>query len=280
MDIPKLSYAKLEGVLEPSEEELYTALSEISDSFDVKVDTSTTSDNYQKPMPVVEVVKIFVISGGESREPDYFKLLRKMKGLKRILVLVRSKKGQGLQPFQMSAMAERFYVNKEFETENGDTFELSDTDTIYMLTDVDEYAIDLQQRIQNVPTQQLWIVSNPCFEIWLFYHRFDTPSPLLDEGLTKDVSQRSKWLKHRLHGLGPIDSAKALLEMPTAIRNSKANYRVDPNGLPATYATQMHQFAEVLLDAITKDEFETMIKQQREKAEYYRRRAYVRKNKN
>ena len=69
-----------------------------------------------------------------------------------------------------------------------------------------------------------------------------------------------------------INSSKAFLDMQTAIKNSKANFKITTDGLPDVFSTQMHEFAEFLLKAITKDGFEAMIKQQQDKADDYRKK--------
>lgn len=268
MKISKLSYEKSDGLKEPAAKRIVTQ-SVPEETF---TNASTLAEGYQKPMPEVEVTRIFVISGGTKREPDYFKLLRKSTILKRIMVVVRSKKGQGLLPFQMSAMATKFYSEQTFETEDGNTYKLFDTDSIYMLSDVDEFGKDLCKLVKNAPNQQVWIVSNPCFEIWLFYHYYTHPLPELKDGLEIDSSKRSQWMKQRLHQLQQVNSSKAFLDMQTAIKNSKANFKITTDGLPDVFSTQMHEFAEFLLKAITKDGFEAMIKQQQDKADDYRKK--------
>ena len=267
MDISKLSYEKSDGSKELIDAKYNTAQPTAEEAF---TNTSVLSESYQKPMPEVEVLRIFVISGGVKREPDYFKLLQKSTGLKRIMVVVRSKKGQGLHPVQMSEMASKFYSTHSFETEEGNSYKLFDEDPIYLLSDLDEFGEDLCILVKTETNQQVWIVSNPCFEIWLFYHYFNSPMPLLEEGLTIELPKRSQWMKQKLHELHPTDSAKALLDMQTAIKNSKANFQICREGLPDVFSTQMHYFAEHLLDVIGKDNFEAMIKKQHDKAEYYR----------
>jgi len=168
-------------------------------------------------------------------------------------------------------MASQFYSEQIFETEDGNTYKLLESDSIYMLSDLDEYGEVLCQLTKNASSQHVWIVSNPCFEIWLFYHYYNHPLPYLDEGLKIDLAKRSKWMKQRLNQLHPVNSAKALLDMQTAIKNSKANYRIATDGLPDLFSTQMHEFAEILLDAITLDKFELMIKRHQDDAKYYQK---------
>lgn len=266
METPKLLYEKSEGLKKPAAKRVISQ-SVPEETF---ANASISVEGYQKPMPEVEVTRIFVISGGTKREPDYFKLLRKETSLKRIMVVVRSKKGQGLLPLQMSAMASKFYSEQVFETEEGNTYKLFANDSVYLLSDVDEFGKDLCQLVKSAPSQQVWIVSNPCFEIWLFYHYYSHPLPELKDGLDIELSKRSQWMKQQLHQLRQVNSSKALLDMPTAIKNSKANYKLTTDGLPDVFSTQMHELAVVLLNAITKDGFESMIKQQQDTAKYYR----------
>lgn len=268
MDISKLSYEKSDGLKELIDAKHNTVQPTAEETF---TNTSVLSEGYQKPMPEVEIVRIFVISGGVKREPDYFKLLRKNTSLKRIMVVVRSKKGQGLHPVQMSAMASKFHSTQRFETEEGNSYKLFDDDPIYLVSDLDEFGEDLCNLTKTSTNQQVWIVSNPCFEIWLFYHYFNSPMPLLEEGLKIELPKRSQWMKQKLHELRQVNSEKALLDMQDAIKNSKANFQIANDGLPDVFSTQMHELAEILLNAITKDEFEAMVKRQRDRAAYYRK---------
>ena len=267
MDITELTYTK--GTAWKEVEEVPFSASQIVVEEHFSGSAEMSVPDYQKPMPEIDPPRLFIISGGTNRESDYLKFARNLAASKHIVLAITSKKGQGLQPFQMSQWADQFYLNHRFETKEQD-YELVDSDHIFMISDVDEYGSDLTRRIPDNPERLKWIVSNPCFEIWLFYHYFECPLPLLEEGLSLPVSKRSQWMKQRLHELHQVDSAKALLNMQIAIKNTEANFKMGENGLPDVYATQMYLFAQALLDAVTKDEFEAMVRHHRERADAYR----------
>ena len=57
---------------------------------------------------------------------------------------------------------------------------------------------------------------------------------------------------------GGIDPRKAFEQMPKAILNSLDNYREDEYGIPTLFATQMHLFAQNVIQVIG-DEYKQWI---------------------
>ena len=54
--------------------------------------------DYSKGEATVETRIVFIISGGDKREKDYFKMLMKDRHIRRLKIAFVSKKGQGLVP--------------------------------------------------------------------------------------------------------------------------------------------------------------------------------------
>ena len=50
-------------------------------------------------------------------------------------------------------------------------------DKVFLLSDVDEFYDQLEKIFKGNQTdvQGRWVVSNPCFEIWLYYCYLDSP---------------------------------------------------------------------------------------------------------
>lgn len=229
------------------------------------------STNYTKGSPFLSTRIIFILSGGSKREKDYFKPLKTDGQIHSIKIAFRSKEGQGLKPYELKDLAEKFLKTRIFVTEDRSSFHIEDGDIIYVLQDVDEFSEEIKGylRDSSQPDSYSWIISNPSFETWLFYHYYTEPSPLSD-GLSMSEHDRSNWLKEYLNSIipGGVKTTQALYIVEHAIENSKNNYS-EHERFPSVYSTQMHIVAESILVAMD-EEFLQMKKRREEKIEYFK----------
>lgn len=271
MDLNKLRYSKTVAVKDMEAHSDKTEKATVSEK-DKSLSVGKMSSDYLKGEATIETKIVFIISGGDKREKDYFKMLMKDRHIRRLKIAFVSKKGQGLVPSQMFELAKEYLFNKRFVTET-DSFSIDADDTLYLVQDMDEFEVDIRTMFDKGDEiqQATWIVSNPSIEVWLFYHKFDTPKGYLDEGLKKPLSERSQWLKKKLDALVPggINPINAFADIRIAIANSKANYK-EYNGLPDVYSTQMHILAEDILNTLG-NEFDEMLQRRKEMAERFMR---------
>lgn len=271
MDLKKLRYSKTVAVKDMEAHSDKTEKAAVSEK-DKSLSVGKMSSDYLKGEATIETKIVFIISGGDKREKDYFKMLMKDRHIRRLKIAFVSKKGQGLVPSQMFELAKEYLFNKRFVTET-DSFSIDADDTLYLVQDMDEFEVDIRTMFDKGDEiqQATWIVSNPSIEVWLFYHKFDTPKGYLDEGLKKPLSERSQWLKKKLDALVPggINPINAFADIRIAIANSKANYK-EYNGLPDVYSTQMHILAEDILNTLG-NEFDEMLQRRKEMAERFMR---------
>ena len=70
-------------------------------------------------------------------------------------------------------------------------------DKVFLLSDVDEFYDQLEKIFKGNQTdvQGRWVVSNPCFEIWLYYCYLDSPEKVLGCLKTEPITTRSKKMK-------------------------------------------------------------------------------------
>lgn len=269
MDLNKLRYSKTVAVKDMEAHSNKTEKAAVSEK-DNSLSVGKMSSDYLKGEATIETKIVFIISGGDKREKDYFKMLMKDRHIRRLKIAFVSKKGQGLVPSQMFELAKEYLFNKRFVTET-DSFSIDADDTLYLVQDMDEFEVDIRTMFDKGDEiqQATWIVSNPSIEVWLFYHKFDTLKGYLDEGLKKPLSERSQWLKKKLDALVPggINPINAFADIRIAIANSKANYK-EYNGLPDVYSTQMHILAEDILNTLG-NEFDEMLQRRKEMAERF-----------
>ncbi|MDE5821793.1 MAG: RloB family protein [Paramuribaculum sp.] len=265
MDIEHLGYTKPEpfGDIILSNNKEDTAQSHSEDAVPSDISTSTTLNEagYSKPDIEIETVCMFLVSGGEKRERDYIKYLES-NASRRLRVVFISKKGQGLTPTQMLKEVEESIEEECFQDYYGHLSYLSNEDIIYLISDVDQYGEDLKRHLGNSNHRYKWIISNPAFEVWLYYHFYDTPT-FIEEAANIPIAQRSQWLKDKLHKLreseGGVNASEALKLVEIAVKNSKMNYNENEDKLPSLFSTQMHIVAEHILNLLD-DDFYKMLK--------------------
>ena len=141
--------------------------------------------DYTKGSPFLSTRIIFILSGGTKREKDYFRPLKTDGQIHSVKIAFRSKEGQGLKPYELRFLAK----------------------------DVDEFSEEIKGYLKDneQSNSYQWIISNPSFETWLFYHYYDEPSAL-SAGLAMSEHDRSNWLKEHLNTIipGGVKSTQAL----------------------------------------------------------------------
>lgn len=214
-------------------------------------------NGYEKNEGVFSYDIVYVISGGEHKEKVFLRELINRKNIRSLRVIFESKANQGLQPYQMQELWRRIEVSREIYV-NGESYQLDAVDRVFLLSDVDEFYKQLIQiEGKNEPEHQ-WIISNPCFEMWLYYCFRDSPQRDLAIIEPLPVSQRSQEMKRLCKDLidGGMRPEKAFEQMEKGIENSERYYEEDCNGIPVLYATQMHKMAQHLLERMNRNDKE------------------------
>lgn len=224
---------------------------------------------YEKKDGIMSYNIVCVISGGEKRERDFLQTLIRQQDIHSLRVAFISKEGQGLQPYQMQEQWEDIQKTKTIATSN-QTFHLDEMDRVFLLSDVDDFYEQLVKILgsQGEEDQGEWIISNPCFEIWLYYCFCDKPEEDLANVISLDPNRRSRELKQLGHSVvaGGLNSIKAFEHMQKGIAHSIRHYAEDSNVIPVLFATQMHKMAQFLIDTMNhnRGEFDKFVKQKQE----------------
>lgn len=230
---------------------------------------------YKKEDGTMSYSLICVISGGTGRERIFLSELEKKHTFKKVnVVFVSTKDGEGgLTPKMMFSEFERICKNGRIYT-SGRRVKLDSVDVIYMFTDVDHYEKELIEILNNSKKESpIWIISNPDFEIWLYYCFMNNPYGDLKEVLDVTPSQRSKKLKTvngTLNNGGGLDTRKAFEHLEEGIAHSKEHYQ-ETNGIPNILSTQMHIFAEDVLLRLG-DEYKSFMQKKLEFRELMRKK--------
>lgn len=253
MDITKLKYAK-----ETHETPLREVRHEQQPVAEVIGDNASPAKGipqYEKADGTLSASLIVVISGGTVREKNFFRAI-KPPHFRYTKIIFKSKDNQGWSPLQMEAFWNECKATKTIEDQDGQNVGIADIDNVFLVTDVDSFEDQLKTvlgRKDDTDGSQ-WIISNPCFEIWLYYcHRNDPEHDLAD--IRNDVEhKRSSHLK-TLNGQlveGGMNPTISIYGIKEGISRSLQHYAEDENGIPVLFATQMHLLAQCLIDTMNK----------------------------
>lgn len=144
-------------------------------------------------------------------------------------------------------------------------------DKIYLISDID-YLMNELLRIKPKCESEGFnlIISNSCFDVWLYYaYHVTMPNFQLPSDPLKISGKFKGWLPRVIRG--GISPKKAILNIHINIKNAKINYREDENGIPLLFSTNMYLLAEDLLHFI-EPELLKIIKENKRNEERFRSR--------
>ena len=206
-----------------------------------------------------EPTLIFVLSGGEKRERSYLEQLKKEQ-CSSLRLLFASPQGNksgknkqshlGSSPRDLKTYWDGVYNEKTREVKVNDMMRQVDViDRIFFLTDLDSFRAQLQKLLaeeDDVPYR--WIISNPCFEMWLYYsYCEEDPEEKLSTLSSLNEVKRPNHLKGLCSQLlsGVMDPRKAFKQINNALSRAKQYDKgIDEDGIPCLFTTQMVEVAE------------------------------------
>ena len=203
--------------------------------------------NYKKEEGVLSPKTFFaIVSGGEEREKDYFQMISKKDKFRRVKIEFIADTNQ-LYPDGLIETA--LYKQEQYKTSQED-----EPDQIFIVSDVDHFYNDLVRIKPKCEKNDIpLIISNSCFEVWLYYGKFNSkPSDFDIPANYLKISQSFKtYLGSKVKG--GVNPKYAIFDIFVAIQNAKDNYQEDKNGIPELFSTNMFQLAEELLFFIQDD---------------------------
>ena len=196
----------------------------------------TLKNRLYKKRPPFRDAKLFVIiCEGERREPDYFEFFDQITSKIKILPIPSSEGKSSPKHLHENA---KNAVNK---------FDINDDDELWFVLDIDSWEInqihDLKKECDDIKYWNI-ALSNPCFEVWLYYHFEKIVPELVDSSKCKEWKELIQ--KTNLKGFDPDIHPKFI---GLAIKNSKINYK-EKGYLPEIGSTQVFNLAEKIFPLI------------------------------
>jgi hypothetical protein len=193
---------------------------------------------YEKKEPFRDAFYFIIVCEGQNREPDYFSFFDGISSRVKI-VSVKSESGASAP----GKLIERAMV-KEVELDAR-----AERDRLWFVIDTDRWRDQLREIRQECAARGHWNVaqSNPCFEVWLYFHVKDGV-PALD-----DIAQCKNWKPYLPTIIqGGFNSDTHPVAIEAAIINAKASYKATGYE-PHPGSTELWRLGEELLPLIRKE---------------------------
>ncbi|MDO9580244.1 MAG: RloB family protein [Bacteroidales bacterium] len=183
---------------------------------------------YVKKEPFRDAILFLIICEGEKREPQYFEFFDGLST--RIKVYPVPNVSEASAPNHL-------LQNAEIAT---NTFDLKETDELWFVLDIDSWHGHINNLQSICKKKRNWNIalSNPCFEVWLFFHILDN----ID--LIQDKNQCTNWRQVIPTILnGGFNSKKHPALIGTAISNASSKYS-ETGYLPNVGSTQVFKLGQ------------------------------------
>lgn len=205
---------------------------------------------YLREEPTKDAKLIIIYCEGKKREDLYFNYFAEISSKIRLEIEPPSQHDD-TSPLGLYDKAVSQIVKSD---ENSDPkYELTSSDEVWFVIDTDDWDRKITKLRDNCKNHTNWLIaqSNPCFEVWLFYHFFP-----FEEFKGMDISQNWKdFLNAKVSG--GFDSRKHPIFIQKAIDNAKSKFEKEIT----IGSTEIFKLAENFYPLV-KDKIDEALKEQ------------------
>jgi hypothetical protein len=207
---------------------------------------------YTRREPTKEAKLFIIFCEGQNTEPMYFRYFQNISHNIN-LEIIEHENGKN-NPMGLFETAYKLLVKSE-ENPNP-KYEVSSIDEIWFVIDTDRWneqgnkINELREKIQEYPT---WNVaqSNPCFEVWLYYHHFS------DKPILENMDTCGSWKSHLNDKIGGFNCNKHPIYIERAIQQAKEIHN-EVHSQPDNCCTEVFKLAESFFPFV-KEEIDSVI---------------------
>lgn len=191
---------------------------------------------YFKKEPFRDAILFLIVCEGEKREPQYFEFFDGLSTHIKILP-VPSNSG-GSAPNHLIQNAEKAI----------ELFDLKENDELWFVLDIDSWRNHIHTLQNHCCTKRNWNIalSNPCFEVWLFFHLSADSSVVVNSNLCASWKRIIPTIIN-----GGFDSSRHPSLIETAIQNASTKYS-ETGYLPNVGSTQVYRLGQKIFPFIEK----------------------------
>ncbi len=177
----------------------------------------------------------YIFCEGNKREYQYFCYFKELDS-KINVVVIRPSPHDDNSPMGLFQKSEHYIVRSA--SNPSPKFEVLDIDEVWFVIDTDKWGTKIAQLRNKCSSFPNWYIaqSNPCFEVWFYYHFKKVPPSF--EG--KEVSKKWKQFIDNEIIRGGFDARKHPFLLRTAIDNAALNFQHNDANEPEIGCTEMH----------------------------------------
>lgn len=203
------------------------------------------------PFELVRDYKLFAIAcEGSKTEPEYFKLFKHISPRIAIDIIDEVVSDEEADAISHERSAPKWVLNRAMRYIEKEG--LNEDDQLWFVIDIDRWKTEqIREIAQYCDQHPNWniVLSNPCFEVWLFFHK--KPKILIDKKITCkelkfQISKHTKEGYNPLYYLSDLDKAMARAKLADS---DKDYYFPKPN------QTKVYLLCEALINAVGRNNF-------------------------
>jgi len=217
-----------------------------------------TNRLFERQPPSREAKSIYIFCEGAKREYQYFKYFIEMDS--RINVEVyKLYSHENNSPLGLFNIAKSCILSSD--ENQSSKYNFQENDEVWIIIDVDKDKEDSRKpQIKEIKAfcnqNKDWFIlqSNPCFEVWLYYHLFDNRQNFEED------EKCSKWKSHLNEVIqGGFDSRRHPILIQNAIKNSESNFESNEDE-PLKGSTEVFILGKSML-TILKEKIDKVLKE-------------------
>lgn len=187
--------------------------------------------------PDRDAKSIYIFCEGKKREYQYFRYFRRIDSRINIEVYPLENDDNNSPTGLYKIAQNSLLVSKDNPASK---YEFISGDEVWFVIDTDKWGEKTTELRSLSKQHEDWNVaqSNPCFEVWLYYHLFDTKASFAWIELCQEWKTGLSTLIS-----GGFDSKKHPIHIGRAIGNSKKLYEAT-DGTPLPGSTEVYRLAE------------------------------------
>lgn len=198
-----------------------------------------TNRLFTRREPEKDAKSIYIFCEGKKREFQYFQYFQGIDS--RINIVVYPLKGhEDNSPTGLYQLAERNLLKTEANPVP--KYELLEEDEVWFVIDTDTWGSKVAELRGLCATHPNWKISqsNPCFEVWLYFHFFDNRATF------QWLEVCDSWKTFLPEAIpGGFHSNKHTILIGRAIENADKCFMLE-NGVPAVGCTEVFQLGRVI----------------------------------
>ncbi|MBE2209651.1 MAG: RloB domain-containing protein [Saprospiraceae bacterium] len=200
-----------------------------------------TNRLFTRREPVKEAKSVYIFCEGKKREYQYFRYFQGIDS--RINIVIHELDShENNSPTGLYQLAVRHLIKSDDNP--NPPFELWDNDEVWFVIDTDAWALKTTELRSFCQTRPNWNIaqSNPCFEVWLYFHFFDSRATF------QWLEICDAWKQYLSQTIpGGFNSNKHPIFIGAAIENAGRQF-ISENGGPAVGCSEVFLLAKMIFE--------------------------------